>query len=220
MPAEFIFDDRHHQRAASRRECDTCAPMAGRPIKRTAWLFYAVFRTERNEDERLMRSRIAHGEPFHRGHTRARRQGGGAIASWTRSFCIPFPPTWRSCSTGSARPDARSLRSREFSPARKCWKIRCAGAPRKYSASRSRRTTARPKRSSAWECPAGNHHVNAEHVLLEIVDEWQSAGRARSRSVECWSPRWKIGSRRWCATRSATTQSPRPGGANAAGLFR
>jgi phenylacetate-CoA ligase len=23
----------------------------------------------------------------------------------------------------------------------------------------------------AWECPAGNHHINAEHVLLEIVDE-------------------------------------------------
>jgi hypothetical protein len=56
-PAEFIFDVPHQlgrfaARARYLRE------NGWTPFKRTAWLTYGVFRTSRNDDERLMRSRL------------------------------------------------------------------------------------------------------------------------------------------------------------------
>src|SRR5208283_1498701 len=57
MPTEFFFDDRHQMgRLAGRMRY--LRAHGWNPFKRTAWLLYFVFRTERNEDERLMRSRI------------------------------------------------------------------------------------------------------------------------------------------------------------------
>ncbi len=31
----------------------------------------------------------------------------------------------------------------------------------------------------AWQCPQGSYHINAEHVLVELVDEDGRSGRAR-----------------------------------------
>ena len=31
----------------------------------------------------------------------------------------------------------------------------------------------------AWQCPQGSYHINAEHVLVELVDESRTSRRAR-----------------------------------------
>src|SRR5580704_8560459 len=57
MPAEFLFDALH-QRGRFAARMRYLRENGWTPFKRTAWLIYAVFRSERNEDEQLMRSRL------------------------------------------------------------------------------------------------------------------------------------------------------------------
>src|SRR5713226_5439663 len=57
MPAEFLFDASHQEgRFAARARY--LRENGWSPLRRNAWLIYAVFRTAHNDDERLMKSRL------------------------------------------------------------------------------------------------------------------------------------------------------------------
>ena len=146
MPTEFFFDDRHQTgRLAGRMRYLRAHGWS--PIKRTAWLLYFVFRTERNEDERLMRSRIRMASHF----IEATPELDGKAEELSRldpAFLYTFPSYLeillnRLAETGQRLPSLK----RVFTGAEVLEDSLRQRGQRKSSASISRRTTARPKRS-------------------------------------------------------------------------
>ncbi len=140
------------------------------PFRRTAWLIYAVFRTDRNEDDQLMRSRLRMSSHF----IPASPGLEGNVEQLCRMdpfFLYTFPSYLeilldRLAETGRRLPSLRKV---------------FTGAEVLEDSLRQRTKAAlgieiaenygSTEAFLAWECPAGNHHINAEHVLLEIVDE-------------------------------------------------
>jgi phenylacetate-CoA ligase len=173
MPTEFYFDDRHQiGRLAGRMRY--LRAHGWNPLKRTVWLLYFVFRTEHNEDERLMRSRFRMASHF----IEATPELDGKAEELSKldpTFLYTFPSYLeillnRLAETGRRLPSLKriftgaevledSLRQR----AKKDLGVEIA---ENYGSTEA---------FMAWECPAGNRHINAEHVLIEIVDE---SGRA------------------------------------------
>ena len=169
MPAEFLFDASHQRgRFAARMRYLHANGWA--PFARTAWLIYAVFRTASNDDERLMRSRLRIASHFI--HPSPGLNGAvDKLCDLDPTFLYTFPSYLeillnRLAEGGRALPSLKkvftgaevledSLRER----ARETLGVDIA---ENYGSTEA---------FLAWECPAGNHHVNAEHVLLEIVDE-------------------------------------------------
>jgi phenylacetate-CoA ligase len=168
-PAEFIFDA-PHQRGRFAARARYLRENGWTPFKRTAWLTYAVFRTARNDDERLIRSRLRM-----RNHFIPASPGlDGNLVQLCRLdpiFLYTFPSYLeillnRLAETGR-RP--RSLEKiftgaevLEDSLRRRTKEALGIDIAENYGSTEA---------FLAWECPSGNHHINAEHVLLEIVDE-------------------------------------------------
>ncbi len=169
MPAEFLFDARH-QRGRFAARMRYLRAHGWTPFRRTAWLIYAVFRTDRNEDDQLMRSRLRMSSHF----IPASPGLEGNVEQLCRMdpfFLYTFPSYLeilldRLAETGRRLPSLRKV---------------FTGAEVLEDSLRQRTKAAlgieiaenygSTEAFLAWECPAGNHHINAEHVLLEIVDE-------------------------------------------------
>ncbi len=173
MPTEFYFDDRHQT-----------GRMAGRmrylrahewnPFKRTAWLLYFVFRTEHNEDERLMRSRFRLASHF----IAATPDLDGKAEQLSKldpAFLYTFPSYLeillnRLAESGRRLPSLKKIFTGaevlEDSLRQRAKNELGVDIAENYGSTEA---------FMAWECPAGNRHINAEHVLMEIVDE---SGRA------------------------------------------
>jgi phenylacetate-CoA ligase len=168
MPTEFFFDDRHQMgRLAGRMRY--LRAHGWNPLKRTAWLLYFVFRTERNEDERLMRSRIRMANHF----IAASPELDGKAQELSKldpAFLYTFPSYLeillnRLADGGFRMPSLKKI---------------FTGAEVLEDSLRQRAKTelgveiaenyGSTEAFMAWECPAGNRHINAEHVLIEIVD--------------------------------------------------
>jgi len=169
MPAEFLFDDRHQQgRLAARMRY--LRANGWTPFKRTAWLLYFVFRTARNEDERLMRSRLRMSNHF--------IPTSPSLEDKTEELCGLDPiflytfPSYlelllnRLAETGRRLPSLRRIFTGaevlEDSLRQRTKKDLGVDIAENYGSTEA---------FIAWECPAGNRHLNAEHVLVEIVDE-------------------------------------------------
>lgn len=169
MPAEFLFDV-NHQRGRFAARMRYLRSNGWMPFARTAWLIYAVFRTVDNEDERLMQSRLRVASHFIQ-PTPGLNGAVNKLCDLNPSFLYTFPsyleillnqlgerglklPSLKKVFTG-AEVLEDSLRERAHD-------VLGVNIAENYGSTEA---------FLAWECPAGNHHVNAEHVLLEIVDE-------------------------------------------------
>lgn len=168
-PAKFIFDV-PHQRGRFAARARYLRENGWTPFKRTAWLTYGVFRTSRNDDEQLMRSRLRMSNHF----IAASPGLDGNLEQLRRIdpvFLYTFPSYLEILLDRLAK-SGRPLRSLE--------KI-FTGAEVLEDSLRRRTKAAlgidiaenygSTEAFLAWECPAGNHHINAEHVMLEIVDQ-------------------------------------------------
>jgi len=169
VPAEFLFDALH-QRGRLAARMRYLRENGWTPLKRTAWLIYGVFRTDRNEDEQLMRSCLRMSSHF----IFASPSLEGQVEELCRLdpvFLYTFPSYLeillnRLAETGRRLPSLRKI---------------FTGAEVLEDSLRQRTKAAlgidivenygSTEAFLAWECPAGNYHLNAEHVLLEIVDE-------------------------------------------------
>ena len=169
MPAEFVFDALH-QRGRLAARMRYLRANGWTPFKRTAWLIYVVFRTAHSDDEGLMRSRLRISSHF----IPASPSLEGQMEELCRLdpvFLYTFPSYLeillnRLAETGRRLPSLKRI---------------FTGAEVLEDSLRQRTKTAlgidiaenygSTEAFLAWECPAGNHHLNAEHVLLEIVDE-------------------------------------------------
>jgi phenylacetate-CoA ligase len=173
MPTEFFFDDRHQMgRLAGRMRYLRAHGWS--PLKRTAWLLYFVFRTERNEDERLMRSRIRMANHF----VAATPELDGQVGQLSRldpTFLYTFPSYLeillnRLAEDGLRMPSLKRIFTGaevlEDSLRRRTKQELGVDIAENYGSTEA---------FMAWECPAGNRHINAEHVLIEIVDESERA---------------------------------------------
>jgi phenylacetate-CoA ligase len=169
MPAEFLFDASHQigrfaARARYLRE------NGWSPLRRNVWLIYAVFRTANNDDERLMQNPILLRSHFILASPDLRDKLD-AICGLDPIFLYTFPsylevllnillergrslPSLKKLFTG-AEVLEDSLRQR----ARELLRVEIA---ENYGSTEA---------FLAWQCPAGGFHLNAEHVLVEIVDE-------------------------------------------------
>jgi phenylacetate-CoA ligase len=169
MPTEFFFDDRHQTgRLAGRMRYLRAHGWS--PLKRTAWLLYFVFRAERNEDERLMRSRFRLASHF----IEATPELDGKAEKLSRldpAFLYTFPSYLeillnRLAETGRRLPSLKRIFTGaevlEDSLRLRAKKELGIDIAENYGSTEA---------FMAWECPAGNRHINAEHVLIEIVDE-------------------------------------------------
>ena len=169
MPTEFLFDALH-QRGRFATRMRYLRANGWTPFKRTAWLIYAVFRTARNDDEQLMRSRLRMSSHF----IPASPGLEGKVEQLCRLdpiFLYTFPSYLeillnQLAETGRRLPSLKKI---------------FTGAEVLEDSLRQRTKAAlgvevaenygSTEAFLAWECPAGNRHINAEHVLLEIVDE-------------------------------------------------
>jgi len=169
MPAEFLFDV-GHQRGRFAARMRYLRANGWMPFARTAWLIYAVFRTADNEDERLMQSRLRIASHFI--HPTPGLNGAvDKLCDLNPTFLYTFPsyleillnqlgergrtlPSLKKVFTGAeVLEDSLRQRTREQLG---------VDIAENYGSTEA---------FLGWECPAGNHHVNAEHVLLELVDE-------------------------------------------------
>jgi phenylacetate-CoA ligase len=140
------------------------------PLKRTAWLLYFVFRTERNEDERLMRSRFRLASHFIEA-TPELNGKAEELSLLDPTFLYTFPSYLeillnRLAETGRRLPSLKRIFTGaevlEDSLRQRAKKELGIDIAENYGSTEA---------FMAWECPAGNRHINAEHVLIEIVDE-------------------------------------------------
>jgi phenylacetate-CoA ligase len=172
-PAEFIFDV-PHQRGRFAARARYLRENGWTPFERTAWLTYGVFRTARNDDEQLMRSRLRmlnYFIPASPGLDGNLEQ----LCQLDPVFLYTFP-SYLEILLNRLPKIGRRLHSIK--------KI-FTGAEVLEDSLRQRTKEAlgidiaenygSTEAFLAWECPAGNHHINAEHVLLEIVDEHGNA---------------------------------------------
>ncbi len=169
MPAEFLFDG-HHQRGRFAARMRYLRANGWTPFKTTAWLIYAVFRTARNEDEQLMRSRLRMSSHF----IAASPGLEGQVEELCRLdpvFLYTFPSYLevllsRLTQIGRRLPSLRKIFTGaevlEDSLRQRTKQALGVDIAENYGSTEA---------FLAWECPAGSHHVNAEHVLLEIVDD-------------------------------------------------
>jgi phenylacetate-CoA ligase len=169
MPARFLFDARH-QRGRLAGRMRYLRAHGWSPFKPTAWLLYHVFRPERNEDEVLMRSRLRM-----RNHIVPASPGlEGKVEELCRIdpiFLYTFPSYLeillnRLTETGAKLPALKKIFTGaevlEDSLRQRAKKELGVDIAENYGSTEA---------FLGWECPAGNRHVNAEHVLIEIVDE-------------------------------------------------
>lgn len=175
MPAEFVFDA-HHQRGRFAARARYLRENGWTPLKRNAWLIYAVFRTARSEDEKLMQSRALMNTYF----LSPLPDLNGQIDELRRldpAFLYTFPSYLevllnRLLETGLKLPSLRKIFTGaevlEDSVRQRTKQVLGVEIAENYGSTEA---------FLAWECPKGSHHINAEHVLLEIVDE---QGRAVS----------------------------------------
>ena len=169
MPVEFLFDG-HHQRGRFAGRMRYLSANGWTPFKRTAWLIYAVFRTAQNEDERLMRSRLrmfSHFIPA----SPTLENNLEELCRLDPVFLYTFPSYldillnslaefgWRLPSLTKIFTGAEVL---EDSLRRRTKQILGVDIAENYGSTEA---------FLGWECPAGNLHVNAEHVVLEVVDD-------------------------------------------------
>ncbi len=137
---------------------------------RTAWLIYAVFRSANNQDEQLMRSRlrmsnyIVPASPGLEGNLEE-------LCRLDPIFLYTFPSYLeillsRITETGCRLPSLRKIFTGaevlEDSLRQQAKAVLGVEVAENYGSTEA---------FLAWECPAGKHHINAEHVMLEIVDE-------------------------------------------------
>ena len=168
-PAEFIFDV-PHQRGRFAARARYLRENGWTPFKRTAWLTYSVFRTSRNHDEQLMRSRLRMSNHF--------IQASASLDGNLEQLCQLDPvflytfPSYLEILLNRLPKTGLRLRSLqkiftgaevlEDSLRQRTKEVLGIDIAENYGSTEA---------FLAWECPAGNHHINAEHVLLEIVDE-------------------------------------------------
>ncbi len=169
MPAEFLFDASHQLgRFAARTRY--LRENGWSPLQRNVWLIYAVFRTPQNDDEKLMQSRFVLRSHFILAAPDLHEQVD-ALCRLDPVFLYTFPsyleillnvlaqtarklPSLRKLFTG-AEVLEDSLRERTK-------RVLGVGIAENYGSTEA---------FLAWQCPEGKYHVNAEHVLVEIVDE-------------------------------------------------
>ncbi len=168
-PAEFIFDA-HHQQGRFAARARYLREHGWTPFKRTAWLIYVVFRTLRNDDEGLMQSRLRMSNHF----IPASPGLEGKVEELCRIdpiFLYTFPSYLdilldRLAETGRKLPSLKKIFTGaevlEDSLRQRTKAALGVDIAQNYGSTEA---------FLAWECPAGNLHINAEHVLLEIVDE-------------------------------------------------
>jgi phenylacetate-CoA ligase len=169
MPTEFLFDASHQiGRLAGRMRY--LRANGWTPLAQTAWLIYAVFRSTGAEDERLMRSPLRMSNHF----LPASPDLTATIDQLCRLdpiFLYTFPSYLeillsRLAETGRTLPSLRKIFSGaevlEDSLRQRTKATLGIDIAENYGSTEA---------FLAWECPAGNHHINAEHVLVEIVDE-------------------------------------------------
>jgi phenylacetate-CoA ligase len=168
-PAEFIFDP-SHQRGRFAARARYLRENGWTPFKRTAWLIYGVFRSSRNDDEQLMRSRFRMSSYF--------IAASPGLEGNLEQLCQIAPvflytfPSYLEILLNQLQKSGRRLYSLqkiftgaevlEDSLRRRTKEALGVDIAENYGSTEA---------FLAWECPAGNHHINAEHVLLEIVDE-------------------------------------------------
>jgi phenylacetate-CoA ligase len=167
-PAEFIFDD-PHQRGRFAARARYLRENGWTPFKRTVWLTYGVFRMARNDDVRLMRSRLRMSNHF----ISASPSLGvnlEQVCGLDPVFLYTFPSYLeillnRLAETGRRLPSLRKIfvgaEVLEDSLRQRTKEELGVDIAENYGSTEA---------FLAWECPAGNRHINAEHVLLEIVD--------------------------------------------------
>lgn len=169
MPAEFLFDALH-QRGRFAARMRYLRANGWTPFERTAWLIYAVFRTARTEDENLMRSRLRMASHF----IAPSPDLAGAmeqLCGLDPVYLYTFPSYLeillnRLAETGRRLPSLRRIFTGaevlEDSLRQRTKEALGVDIAENYGSTEA---------FLAWECPAGNHHINAEHVIMEIVDE-------------------------------------------------
>jgi phenylacetate-CoA ligase len=169
MPAEFFFDARHqYGRLAARMRY--LGAHGWTPLKRTAWLLYFVFRADRNEDERLMQSRLRLSNyfiPASPGLEGKREE----LVRLDPIFLYTFPSYLeillnRLAETGQRLPSLKKI----FTGA-EVLEDSLRERTRQELGVEIAENYGSTEAFLAWECPAGNRHLNAEHVLVEIVDQ-------------------------------------------------
>ena len=169
MPAKFFFDTRHqHGRLAARMRY-LCAH-GWTPFKRTAWLLYFVFRGDRNEDERLMRSRLRMWNSFIPASPGLEGKPE-ELGRLDPIFLYTFPSYLeillnRLAETGQRLPSLKKIFTGaevlEDSLRQRTKRELGVDIAENYGSTEA---------FLGWECPAGNRHLNAEHVVVEIVDQ-------------------------------------------------
>jgi phenylacetate-CoA ligase len=169
MPAEFLFDTSHQigrfaARARYLRE------NGWNPLQRNAWLIYAVFRTANNDDERLMRSPIVLRSRFIPASPDL-RDSVDALCRLDPVFLYTFPSYLEVllnllAETGGRLPSLKKLFTGaevlEDSLRHRTKQFLGVDIAENYGSTEA---------FLGWQCPEGRLHVNAEHVLIEIVDE-------------------------------------------------
>ena len=175
MPAEFLFDASHQVgRFAARVRY--LRENGWSPLRRNVWLIYAVFRTAQNDDEKLMQSRIVLRSHFISASPDLNDKVD-ALCRLDPVFLYTFPSYLEVLlnvlvETGRKLPSLRKLfigaEVLEDSLRQRTKEVLGVEIAENYGSTEA---------FLAWQCPQGKYHVNAEHVLVEIVDE---QGRAVS----------------------------------------
>ena len=175
MPAEFLFDA-SHQLGRFAARVRYLRENGWSPLRRNVWLIYAVFRTAHNDDEKLMQSRIVLRSHFISASPDLRDKVD-ALCRLDPVFLYTFPSYLEVllnvlAETGRKLPSLRKLFTGaevlEDSLRQRTKQALGVEIAENYGSTEA---------FLAWQCPEGKYHVNAEHVLVEIVDE---QGRAVS----------------------------------------
>jgi len=168
MPAEFLFDA-NHQRGRFAARARYLRENGWNPFSRNVWLIYAVFRDARNDDEKLIHSRLR----FRNHFISPEADLGIQLDQLCRLdpvFLYTFPsyleilldllkqtartfPSLKKVFTGAeVLEDTLRFRAKQ---------LLGVDVVENYGSTEA---------FLAWECPSHNLHINAEHVFIEIAD--------------------------------------------------
>jgi len=170
MPVEFLFDNEHQSgRYAARIRYLRASGWS--PLRRNAWIVASTSRLDESPDARLVFSRLRMRSTFLRVIFRPFAEQVEALLALSPEFLYTIPSNLDGLVEAFERRAVRLPSLRLIFTGGEVLDDSIRERARRILGVEIRDNYGSTEAFIAWQCPAGSYHVNAEHVIVEIVDE-------------------------------------------------